>query len=973
MKELFTKRVMPVLALLAVLAWAAPGAAQVFTGRIDLTVADSTGALLPGATVDLTGPRNESKPTDAQGTAHFLDLPPGTYEVKVSLSGFSDYLNREVPVTVGGAVPLRITLAIAGVQTQVQVTAETPVIDNKKTGTSTNVTLEELQNVPSGRDPWVVMQTVPGIIMDRVNVGGSESGQQSGYQAKGASGADATWNLEGVPITDMAATGATPTYYDFDMFQELNVTTGGSDLTSSTGGVHLNMVLKSGSNTPHGSTRIYFEDESMQSNNMDESLANALGSPNGKGNRMKQYKDYGFELGGPLVKDRLWAWGSIGKTDVKTLTIKQTPDNTFLKNYAFKATGQLNQNIRANFTYYKGDKQKFGRSAGPLRPPETTYDQGSTGPGFFKGEGNFVVRSNLFLTGRVSHYPWGFFLTPEGGLDKQVYFDDGGVAHGSYLDYRSDRPSDTIAAEGSYFLGKHELKFGYSWRKTQVHSSTTWAGNKVLTFFNGYPDMIAEADPVNLINAEAKYVDAYVSDNITAGRLTANLGVRFDHQTDSLQQYSMPGITLGGFATWLPDLTSPAQKNVIVWNSASPRLSVSYGLDENRKTLLRGSYAMFASQLGNGASTILAVGQYRYVGFDAVDLNGNHIADLNEIDFNSAHYSNGCCSYANGIDITNPSSLDTPNRVGDYTVPKTHEFIVGVDHELMPNFGLSAAFTYRRMVDFNWQPNIGVRSGQYVQVGVTDPTHPASPNGGPLPDGSNYSVPYFAVPLSAIPAEGLSQGNEYVTRKGYHQRFLGFEASATKRLSNHWMARFGFSTNKHQEFFDDRATAIQDPTPGPTGPLVDGGLVITQSGGSGKSSIYQLLPLYQLIATGMYQARWGIDLGFNYNMRQGFGQPWFRSRVSTPADYFASRKSVLVTDVSDHRLSTVQTFDVRVGKGFRFQRASLNLDLDVFNLFNQNTVLGRQFDLRLTGPTGFNQVLEIMNPRIARVGVRFNF
>ena len=138
-------------------------------------------------------------------------------------------------------------MSLGGVTTQVQVTAETPVIDPKKTGTSTTVSLEELQNVPSGRDPWVVMQTVPGIIMDRVNVGGSESGQQSGYQAKGASGADATWNLDGVPITDMAATGATPQYWDFDMFQEMNVTTGGADLTAATGGVQLGLVLKSGS------------------------------------------------------------------------------------------------------------------------------------------------------------------------------------------------------------------------------------------------------------------------------------------------------------------------------------------------------------------------------------------------------------------------------------------------------------------------------------------------------------------------------------------------------------------------------------------------------------------------------------------------------------------------------------------------------------------------------------------------------
>jgi hypothetical protein len=128
-----------------------------------------------------------------------------------------------------------------------------------------------------------------------------------------------------------------------------------------------------------------------------------------------------------------------------------------------------------------------------------------------------------------------------------------------------------------------------------------------------------------------------------------------------------------------------------------------------------------------------------------------------------------------------------------------------------------------------------------------------------------------------------------------------------------------------------------------------------------------------VIATGLYQAPGGIDLGANYNMRQGFGQPWFRSRVPTPDDFFNASKSVLVTDVGDHRLPTVHTLDVRVGKAFRLQRAAFNVDFDVFNVFNSGTVLGRTYDLRLTGPTGFNKVIEIMNPRIARIGVRFNF
>jgi hypothetical protein len=485
------------------------------------------------------------------------------------------------------------------------------------------------------------------------------------------------------------------------------------------------------------------------------------------------------------------------------------------------------------------------------------------------------------------------------------------------------------------------------------------AGQKTITFFNGYPDMIVEADADHPSDAVAKYVNGWVSDTITAGRLTANVGVRFDHQTDSAQATTSTGVTFGQFGTYLPDLTAPAVPNAFTWNSVTPRASVSYALDESHKTLLRGSYAMFASQLGNGSSSFVSVIQYRYVAFDAVDLNGNHAADPNEIDYDSLEY-------VVGFDLANPGKTDASiNKIGDYGVPKTHEFIVGVDRELMRNFGVSAAFTYRRMVDFNWDPRIGIRSPDYTQVSTFQ--------GSGLPDGSSFSVPVYALLDSSLTPEAATGGKERTTREGYHQRFIGMEVSATKRLSNRWMARFAFSTNKHQEFFDNPATAIEDPTPAPDDPLLDGGPVVTASSGSGKSGIYQLLPLYQFIATGMYQAKYGIDLGFNLNSRQGFGQPWYRSRVPAPGDAFSTSKNVLVTDVGDHRLPTVTTLDLRVGKAFKFQRTNLNIDLDLFNLFNSGTVLGRQYDLRLTGATGFDQVLEIMNPRIARVGLRFNF
>jgi len=430
----------------------APSMAQVSTGRIDATVADSTGAILPGVSVDISGPESHSAVTDALGEAHFLNIGPGTYTVSAKLSGFGDYVNKNIIVATGSSVPLKISLSVAGVATQVQVTSESPVVDTRKMATSTTVSVEELQNIPSSRDPWVVLQTVPGIMVDRVNVGGAESGQQSNYQAKGAMSGENTWNIDGIAITDMAALGSTPTYYDFDMFQDMQVTTGGAEVSSPTPGVQLNMVLKSGTNSPHGSTRIYFENEGMQATNLPADLVPTLGGPTGKGNRMNQYKDYGFELGGPIVKSRLWAWGAAGKTHVDLITPGGTHDRTELQDTSFKPQAQLTRNVRVNYTYFRGNKEKFGRGAGALVADEASFNQ--TGPTTLnKGEANFVVGDNLFLSARAAHVHGGFSLKGRGGPTTQMYVDDGGVTRGSNQTYITTRPQDTFSADGNTFRG----------------------------------------------------------------------------------------------------------------------------------------------------------------------------------------------------------------------------------------------------------------------------------------------------------------------------------------------------------------------------------------------------------------------------------------------------------------------------------------------------------------------------------------
>jgi hypothetical protein len=809
-------------------------------------------------------------------------------------------------------------------------------------------------------------------------VGGAESGQQSNYQAKGASDDDNTWNIDGVPITDMGAVGSSPTYYDFDMFQEMQVTTGGADLTNPTPGVALNFVLKSGSNTPHGSTRIYYENEGMQSNNLPDDLVSSLGGQTGKGNRIDEYKDYGFELGGPILRDRLWAWGAYGKTDVTLLTLSNTPDQTILENVSFKANGQATSAVRGSYTFFRGDKQKFGRGASPTKTPPTTWNQSGPSP-FHKAEGNIVAGNNLFLTGRYAYVGGGFQLTPQGGLDTNWFIDDAGVYRGSYIHYETVRPQWTGAADGNFFVGSHEIKFGFGWRRTDVDSTTIVPGNSIVTYHDGYPNMIAEvAMWEDNTSVASRYIHAYVGDTITFDRMTLNLGVRWDRATSSVNELSQPGNP--ALPNLLPAVTGQPFDDVVKFNTLRPRIGLSYALDESRRTLLRASYGAFVSQMpateGAFLSTVRTRGVYFY---GVTDTNGNRIVDESEIAGRTCTATSVDCSWY-GFDINNPAQVAEPiDSVGDYATPLTHEVQFGMDHELMPNFGISGTFTWRRFINFNWRNN-GLTGSEYVQIGSFDVNDPAV---------GSFSAPVYGVPnLSGAVDPTNRAANTYRHREGYSQRYLGFELSATKRLSNRWMARVGFSTNDHREYFDG-LDAIGDPTPQipftsglgsmnlGVGPSKDGGLVMRPTSGSGKSGIYQVLPRYQFILTGLYQAPYGINLAMNMVTRQGFSTPYYWNQIDSRGAGFSRpdansplKTVLLVEDVGDERLPSVTSLDARVGKEFAFNRVRFNVDLDVFNVLNSSTVLGRQYNLRVSSA---DDVLEIMNPRVLRVGLRFNF
>jgi hypothetical protein len=991
-------RLAAVAAVLLVLG-AGAAMAQLQTGNLYGKVSDQTGAALPGVTVTLdTGEAPQVQVTNAQGEFRFLSLAPASYRIKAELQGFSPVEYPHIVINVGRNTNIEVTMNSA-VEDVITVTSESPLLDEKAIRTGATVSQNELMKIPTSRDPWTVLQTTPGVLMDRQNVGGNNSGQQSLYVGPGSFGTQSVWSVDGVVITDMSATGSSPAYYDFDSFQEMQVSTGGSDSTIASGGVVLNLVTKRGTNEYRGTARYLQVPGGTQSNSsLKSSDLPASQQPSflGGSNKINKVEDYGVEAGGPILKDHLWLWGSYGKdqVSVQTLPTTATPngitDKTKLPAWNAKLNAQLTSSNSATLVGMNSSKEKTGRNAGPSRPQETTWNQGQFGgkPTLIKAEDTQIFSPNLYLTVLYSHVYGGFFLDPQSGLGPSVpaaFLDNTATWHNSFVDEQIKRPQHQEKADASTFFNtgslSHELKYGASYRVATSVTSVNWQGGG---FIDG-PAVAPVTPPAGenflyLSRAEfagvkTKYTSAYAQDTLTTGNLTVNLGLRYDRQGGDNLPEVVPANPIA--PALLPPVQFGGSTIGFTWKTWSPRLGLTYALGKDRSTLLRASYSRFADQLSadsNHAQILnpLATLSYYYA-FTNNPGNGHLTA---------SQIIPGGLGYSAAVNPSNPSQLVVANAVSKgLNAPLTDELLFSLEHALLPEFVVGLNLTYRiqrhllqedlLVFDNNTNPN---------SVGRVATRADFVPNNvvAHLPNGQNIPVTYYSL------APGVSTNHGYFLRNGDMQtEYKGASLVLNKRLANRWMFRGNFTLS---DWKYNKAGSRPDPTVllagGPTdGNFVRQGDVVLQGSGLGSGSFANVYinSKWSFAANGLYQIApdrpWGFNVAGNLTGRQGYPDPyWFRvAPVSV-----APTEDIQVTRSDANRLDNIWDFDARIEKEFTFQDFGLTLGVDCFNVFNQAFILQRRERMTRSGAnvvplSNTDWVNEVLSPRIFRFGARLSF
>ncbi|HEU4887781.1 MAG TPA: TonB-dependent receptor [Thermoanaerobaculia bacterium] len=943
------------------------------SGNIRGTITGSDGTPLPGVTVLLTGDSGrQTFVTATDGEYRFLGLDPGTYTITAELSGFAA-TTRKADVLIGRNTELTMQLSAAASEA-ITVTAATPVIDTRETATGQTVEQMELVNVPTARDPWVVLQSIPGVLVDRVNVGGNESGQQSYFVGKGVERHQTEWNIDGVAVSDMATTGTSAFYYDFDSFEQIQVSTGSSDPSVRTPGVHLNMVTKRGTNDLSGSGRFFTTDEDWQAEATIP--AEAVDYLDAGANSINHIDDYGIEAGGPIITDKLWLWGAYSNNGINNFSTGEgsLPQKTKLNNVNAKLNYQPFNNNTAEVFYMWNEKQVAGRGLGPTRAT-IEVAQKQTGPGdLIKFEDTHVFSQNLYLTATYAQIKNGYKLDPIGGRDVDAYWVDPDIAgtepwkdiqggwQRTYRYFEQNVPQKNARIDGSFHLPgrvNHELKFGFGYRDTPVDSITVWSGNGNFgNFYDGYA--LAALTRPAVPNFGSRYADLYLGDTVIFNNLTLTGGVRYDIQRARNFGSSVPANPV--VPDLLPATSYEGDERALEWKGFSPRIGATLALGEERKTVLRGSYNRYMDQLGSsdvGASNPFYRVQMLYYYWE--DLNGDKTIQRGEIDFDSGLY-----SFSN-IDPDNPAAGYSPGRIDyDMDPTRTDEFVLGAEREILSNFAVGVAYSYRKRTNFTWDAYEKTRgAGDYYTSAdyVLLPTRVT----GTLPNGNAYSIENYRLNAS------LDDPVFYVTtnRPDYHQTYHGLELTATKRWSNRWMVRGNVTLSDWKQHIGP--DGFVDPTH-----IVEGdsctscdGDVVGSSGGVGG----YISSRWAYSFNAVYEAPFKLMFGAAVIGREGYIEPYFR-RVNN-RDGVGAKDIMVVDEFGSSRLPDLFNLDLRVARDFAVTSGMvLNLSIDLFNVTNERTVLWRDNRLYTAdGPdTSENNWIEQMqSPRVWRVGARVRF
>jgi hypothetical protein len=922
-----------------VFALALPAFAQEQRGSIEGVVRDSSGAVLPGATVDVTSGTGApiSTVTDGEGVYRFPSLPPGTYKVTANLQGF---VAREVPdvrVALGQIKKVDFSLPLSGVTETVQVTAESPLVDVRQTARQTNIRAEQVELLPKGRDFTSLVTQAPGA---------NNETKSGGLSIDGASAGENRYIIDGIETTNLQ-NGTSGKNVIVDFIEEVQVKSSGytAEFGGATGGV-INAVTKSGTNDFHGSLIYNFEGSSLEgarrptlrTNLTNSNAAEYVSYP--KDDRTRH--EPGFAIGGPIARNRMWFFGAYQPaltTNERTVTTESaanpaaasaSEDQKVTVHYlTANITSQLTDSTRLRFAYNNSSSKTDGLlpALNGLDPSGTNYGKISEFPNYSaSGNLDWVASSKLLFGIRGGYYMsdqhdsnvteeplyrWtttnniGFLDVPA-SLQRPTGFTsiptNSKVTRDQQTRLYFQADSTVYARAG----GEHQFKFGIQADRVGNNVLNGESRPRVSIFWNqalsgnrgtyGYYSVrsqlvaprqgfITEGD-IHTTNIGLFAQDAWTINN----KLTINVGVRTERER-------VPTYTTGADVPEFGIEFDFAEK-------LAPRVGFAYDIKGDGRTKVFGSwgifYDIFKLELPRGSFGGDKWLEYYYT--------------LDTYNWNTLVDAQGCTPACSGTlfrttDFRHPS-FGSDSIEPDLKPMKQQEMTFGFDHQL--NDVMSAGVHYVH---------------KQVDRAIEDT--------GALDANSNE------IYIIANPGEGLTSlafTNPNVPLPKPVRDYDSVEFAFEKRMSNNWYFRPSYLWSRLYGNYSGLSQSDENGRTSPNvGRLWDYPLMMFQDGGTAALGPLATDRPHQFKAQFIYQFDFGTSIGLNQYVASGL--PVSREigiypGNNLPVNYLGRGSDGRTPMYSQTDLYLQHVFGLSAGR-------SVQLSFNVLNLFNQDTTVSR--------------------------------
>ncbi|MEM7583374.1 MAG: carboxypeptidase regulatory-like domain-containing protein [Acidobacteriota bacterium] len=932
-----------------------PAAARFDAGDVVGAVSDADGKHLVEAVVTLhRGEDAWEVVTDEKGLFQFRDLKPGSYTIRVEREGYSEAIYEPVNIRLGRITTVQVQMS-ASVEETIVVTSEPPTTVALPTNGRAVVGGAELETIPVSNDPWSVGARAAGVLTDRAN---AVDGSASTFVAPGADDGQTTYALDGADVTDRGRSGKPVTALGLSSATAIEVTTGGSDISHSTPGAHINLLTRQGSNDAQASARALVTDGGWQASS-NRVLVEDLGLGY---QRILDVTEAGVDASGRLVRDHLWGWATYETQDIRRQTINGTVENTDASNAAVKLNGQGGP-VSGVLAYHRGDYSLSGEDAGPDRSVETTLLESQPSE-VLRLENSYLPTANLHFTVRYAQVDSGTARVPLGGLGEEIVLGSDGIWRGSFGEYLYGQDSQSWLLDGATYRSRgsagHEVRFGFSDFQANHSTAERWGRDGLLHLAGenfGTPFDIIRLERPTELDVQQSRLALWVQDSITFDQLTLELGVRHD-----IQRGSNVGGRVGSnplFPELLPEVEFDGGIGApIEWKSVSPRLALAYAIGGEGRSILRASYSMFASQLyADLVSRVSpAAAADVYLGFD--DRNRDDRFDLTEPHFLLAY---------NGVD---PQARfgGSPHRTARLLDPeRTEELRLSFEHSLRSGVELgiehvsrevSGILETRRLIRDAFGQIRPARAFDYQLETVYS---------GILPDGSPFSAPVYGL------REGVElTGGNLLLNGDREQSYQATTLRLTRHLAGQWLLRGHVTFSDWRWRLGGEFSDFDDPTNLVAADSDDASISLADTNGDivapytaserlflNSRWAFNIFALYQVAP----RQSWGFDVAANLRGREGFPLPYSVAILEENG-----LREVQATERTDSfRLDDVVLLDLRLEKELRFGKLRSAVSLDVFNVLNSDQVLERE--RQLTSPLA-DLPRETLSPRALRLGFR---